>query len=443
MRSILALLVLTLLSAGCFSKVEEISYDSARSGLPELPAVEVAPDDWPWWRGPNRNGHARGAMPPLDWSEQEKVLWSVDVPGRGHASPILWGERVFVATADRAAQTQSLVAYERATGDQLWNTVVHSGDLPPIHSKNSHASATPACDGERVFTVFAQNGAVRVTALDLEGEILWQTEAGPFGARHGYGSSPCIYRSTVIVAGENEGASFLAALHRETGDIVWRVSRQRGGSYGTPIVLDVAGREQLLISGKEQVSSYDPETGALLWYCDGPAEVTANTCAAAGDYVIASGGYGGQAVMCIKADGRGDVTSSHIVWEHKKKAYVPSPLIVGEHVFVVHDDGIATCFDLDSGDEVWQKRLGGSFSSSPVVIDDAIVAANERGTAYVFQAAGKYKSLGKNSVGGDRILSTPTICGGRIYLRTESALFCIGETENETAAPSSKTAGSP
>jgi len=437
MRSVCWILPLLMSIAACSRPVQEVSYDPSADSFPELEPVKVDSGDWPWWRGTARNAHAQSEKAPTSWlqTKGENVVWAVDVPGRGHASPVLWGERVFVASADEAAGKQMLLCYDRRSGERQWEVVLHEGGLPSIHRKNSHASSTPACDGKRVFTVFANRGGVQVSAVDLEGSILWQKQAGPFRAQHGYGSSPVIYGSTVIVNGDNSGGSFLAALHRESGEIVWRTKRPGGGSYATPIVLEAAGRDQLLMSGQHRVAAFDPQTGERIWHCRGPAEVTANTMSASGDYVIASGGYGGQAVMCIRADGEGEVSDSHIVWEYGNKAYVPSPLVAEGLVFVVRDNGTAVCLEVESGDVLWQERLGGDFSASPILVGDVIYATNENGMTFMFKADREFELIGKNGLGNHRVFASPVVCNGRLYLRSEQRLFCFeSKTDAKPAA---------
>jgi outer membrane protein assembly factor BamB len=328
---------------GCsrVAPVEEIrSLPAATEAETEL-AVDLQ-SDWPWWRGPSHDGHSLSSELPTSWSADENVVWSVAVPGRGHSSPCVVGNRIFLSTADDDAQQQMILCYDRETGQQLWTVTAHEGNFMKQHAKNSQASATPACDGKQVFALFLNAGGLWATATDLNGQILWQTEAGPFGAEHGYGSSPTIYKSLLIVQGDNLTGSFIAALDRQTGKIVWRTARGttgRHGSYATPVIANLAGRDQLLVTGMKETSSYDPASGELLWTCDGPAEVTANTVAWGDDLVFACGGYPEKQLMAIRADGSGNVTDSHVAWQARKgSAYVPSPVFHAGKLFVVSDD---------------------------------------------------------------------------------------------------------
>lgn len=430
MRNLLTIFACPLILAGCCASgpdVEEISLTKTQA-IADAPVVKVAAGDWPWWRGPTRNNVATGEAPPITFSLAENVLWKVAVPGRGHASPVLCGERIFLATADDAAGTQSLVCLDRADGATRWNTEIHRGSLPYMHSKNSHASPTPACDGERVFTCFAVNDAVWLSAVALDGTILWQQKVGPFSSKHGYGASPVIYKSAVIVAADHQGAGYIAALDRVTGEILWRKARLRGASFATPVVAHLAGRDQLLLSGQYRVVSYDPATGEEIWWCSGSADSTANTVAANDTHVFASGGYHQKGILCIRAEGQGDVTNTHIDWEITgMKVYVPSPLVAGEMLVAARDDGIVIGADVASGEIYWKKRLkrGVGISASPTMIGDVVYLPNEAGEVFVFRPTKEFEHLATNEM-HEPIFASPVIADGKIYLRTLSKLYCVG-----------------
>jgi outer membrane protein assembly factor BamB len=415
-------------SARAVTAVEEVRGDARR--LEQLPPIRVSANDWPWWRGPNLDGIAQPQDVPLEFSSTKNVIWSIDVPGRGHASPTLWGGRIFLATADDEKQEQYLLAYDRATGEERWKTLCHRGGfMKKSHRQNSHASATPACDGERVFMPFIHDGGLWVTATDQDGTILWQTRVEDYDAIYGFGSSPAIYGSLVIVAGDNDQTgAFMAALHRKSGKIVWRVERPKIDTYGTPIAPKVAGRDQLLIGGCGYLMSYEPSTGEIIWKCEGPTtETTANTVVFNHTHVFVSGGYPKPYIlMSVRADGSGDVTKTHREWMvSRQMPYVPSPLLHDGLLYIADDWGIGSCLDAQTGKFVWTKRLGGDFTSSPVLCGDRIYVANEAGIVYVYKTGRTFEMLAQNDM-GDGIMATPTIAGGKIYLRTLSRLYCIG-----------------
>ncbi len=407
------------------AKVEELRTPRAAS-VAASPDIEAAENDWPWWRGPTFNNHARGAAPPTRWSPDENIAWQVAVPGRGHASPIVVGERVFVATADDAAQTQSLLALARDDGALLWNKQIHAGRFPTSHEKGSHASCTPASDGERVFTVFAVDDGIWLSAVDLQGELLWQRKIGGFLSRHGYGASPVLYKSLVIAAADGVGQGYIVALDRRSGEVVWSTLRLREASFATPIVAHVAGRDQLLLSGQDRIVSYNPATGETLWWCAGSASSTANTCVWNDEHVFVSGGWDQTGVLCIRADGAGDVTATHIVWSDRSKMYVPSAAIVGDTLLTMRDEGIAVGFDIATGQRRWAKRLPGGMgvSASPTIFGELAYLPNEDGTTFVFRVGEKFKLIAANELGNGGFASV-VIADGRIYLRSLDTLYCI------------------
>lgn len=408
---------------GCGSPpVEEITANpNATSAAP--PLASVAQEDWPWWRGPTLDGHAAGPVSPLEWSSTKNVIWSSPIPGRGHATPTIWQNQIFVATADKAAETMSLICYSREDGRELWNREIHKGGFMHIHDKNSHASSTPACDGKFVYCTFMVQGGIWVTAVDLEGIIAWQSKVSGFGSKHGYGSSPLLHDTRVIVPGDNHSGGFLAAVDRASGDVVWRVARKNTSSFASPVIAKIGGKEQILLSGQDEIVSYEPKSGEVLWKTKGPASTTANTMVWNQDLVFASGGYPQRSIMAVKADGSGTV-----VWEQRNKVYVPSMLLIKNHLLAIQDDGIARCFKADSGDEIWSKRLGGNFSASPTVVGDYVMVPSESGTMYVFKPLPKFELVSENSLDSAGFAS-PVICNGRLYLRTDRKLYCIGNTE--------------
>lgn len=398
----------------------------------DLPPVEPGPDDWPWWRGPTLDNKApQPQNPPVRWSKTENVLWKTAVPGRGHGSPTVWGDRVFLATADERAQVQYLLAYDRSTGQRLWQTEIHRGGFMWRNPKNSHASATPACDGRRVYIPFMVQGGIWLTAVDLQGTIVWQTKVGPFTSEHGYGASPVLYKSLLIVAGDNPGSGFLAAVHRQTGEIAWRIRRTNMGTFSSPTVGHVSGRDQLLVSGADKVSSYDPNTGKLLWYCDGPTRVTAATIAFSNELIYATGGHPAKVMLCLRADGSDDVTDTRVAWRIERDAsYVPSPLLHEGLLYMVNDGGLLMCFEAETGRQLWREQLDGQFSASPVLAGGNIYVPNEDGLMYVFKPGRDFQLVATNDL-GDGGFASPVICGDRIYLRTLRFLYCLGNVEKD------------
>jgi len=396
----------------------------------DLAPVRPGADDWSWWRGPNLDNVASTPQdPPVRWSETENVIWKVEVPGRGHGSPCLWGDRIFLPTADDENEVQYVLCYARSSGNKLWHTQVHRGGFMRSHRKGSHASSTPACDGQHVFMPFMVQGGIWLTALKLDGTIEWQKKLGDFKSMHGFAASPLVHKSLVIILADSVEGSFIAAVHRRTGEVVWKIGRPdyKLGSYASPTVGHVAGRDQLLTHGPYKVYGYDPTTGDLLWTCDGPSESTSNTMAFDRRLVYSSGGYPKKSLLSIRADGRGDVTETHVVWTKKNKtAYVTSMLLADGLLTMVEDGGEATCFEAATGAVIWQTELEGDFSSSPVLAGRHVYVVNEAGVAYVFKAGREFELVAQNDL-ADGGFATPVVCGGRIYLRSLHHLYCLGD----------------
>jgi outer membrane protein assembly factor BamB len=398
-----------------------------------LTPIKFEQTDWPWWRGPERNGHAApDQTPPLSWDESKNVAWKTPIPGRGHGSPTVVGNRVFLATAEEATQIQSVLCFDRANGTQIWKTELHQGGFPEKSNKKATmASSSVACDGERVFINFLHDGAVYTTALNLDGQQQWQTKITDYVLHQGYGSSPMPYGSMVIVSADNKAGGKVVALDRQSGKIIWEQTRPKTPNYPSPIILKAGGREQLFLTGCNLVSSFDPRTGEKLWEHDGATTECVTSTVTDGNVIITSGGYPKNHMSAIKADG----SQKEPVWENKSRVYVPSMLIRDGYLYGVLDAGIAACWKVDTGEEVWKERLGGTFTSSPVLVGENIFVTNESGTTHIFKASPKgFELVGENKL-GDEAMATPVLCGNRIYTRVahqdgdtrQEMLYCLGK----------------
>ena len=391
-------------------------------------AVDAA--DWPWWRGPQRNGVANPDQdPPTEWSATQNVAWKSPIPGRGHSSPTVVGARVYLATADEQQGSQSVLCYDRSSGKQLWQAEVHRGGLMRKNEKSTAASGTVACDGECVFVNFANGGAVHVTAIDLDGRQRWQTKIGDYIIHQGYGASPAVYQSLVIAAADSHAGGVIAALDRKTGAIVWKRDRPKEPNYTSPIILNVAGRDQLFLTGCNLFSSFDPLDGKTIWEVKGATTECVTSTVTDGERVFCSGGYPKNHLAAVIAD------SGQIAWETKDRVYVPSLLARDGHLFGVLDAGVAACWKSDTGKELWKKRLGGEFSASPVLVGDTIYATSETGETFVYRAdPAKFEQIGVNKL-GDQAMASTTICGSRIYMRVveqvdgqrQEMLYCLAK----------------
>jgi outer membrane protein assembly factor BamB len=395
--------------------------------------LSVDAADWPWWRGPNRNGIADSDQaPPTEWSASKNIAWKVAVPGRGYSSPTVVGGHVYLATADEEKETQSVLCYERETGKQLWQRVVHQGGLMRKNEKSTAASSTVACDGENLFINFANSDAVYVTALNLKGDQLWQTKICDYTIHQGYGASPAVYQSLVIASADSHAGGAIAALDRKTGEVVWIRDRPKKPNYTSPIILNAAGRDQLLLTGCDLISSFDPLSGQTIWEVEGATTECVTSTVTDGKRVFSSGGYPKNHLAAVLADGSGE-----IAWETNDRVYVPSLIAFDGYLFGVLDAGVAVCWKSDTGKEQWKKRLGGEFSASPVLVGDTIYATNESGETFVYRAdPAKYEQIAVNKL-GDYVMASSTICGSQIYMRvveqvdgrSQEMLYCLAKQQ--------------
>ena len=399
----------------------------------EAQVLKADAGDWPWWRGPGLNGVAEaGQQPPVQWSETKNVRWKVSVPGRGHSSPTVVGDRILLSTSDEKTQTQSILCYDRQKGNLLWKRDVNQGGYPDmIHPKNSHASSTIAVHENRLYCSVFHHDGIHVVALDMNGEPIWKREAGKFTPqkyKNGYAASPLLYGPNVIVAGDFDGKAFLVALDRASGQEAWRIDRPSRINYSSPVVARVAGRDQLLLSGGDIVAAYDPGNGKQLWKTAATTMATAGTMVWDGDLVFASGGFPKAETVCIRADG-----SEKIVWRNNQMCYAQSMLAVDGHVYAVNDTGIALCWNAKTGKELWRERLRGPVSASPILCDGKIFISNELGTTWVYRASPeRFELIAKNQLGSEAF-ATPAFCGSRIYARVahakdgkrQESLYCL------------------
>jgi outer membrane protein assembly factor BamB len=394
--------------------------------------LTVSADDWPWWRGPTRNGIANpDPLPPLHWSDSEHVVWKTPIPGKGHGSPIVVGNHVYLQTAESEPQSQSLLCLDRKTGNVLWKAKVHEGgQVEKQNAKSTSANNTPACDGQRVFVNFINRDAVYTTALDLRGKPIWQQKITDYVVHQGFSTSPALYQDLVIVSADNTGGGALAALDRKSGEFQWRIPRPSTPNYTSPIILHVAGRDQLLFIGCDRVTSLDPLSGKPFWEMPGATTECVTSTITDGMLIYTSGGYPKNHIAAVRADG-----SKEIAWEQATRVYVPSMVLKDGYLYAALDAGIVQCLKADTGHEEWKQRVGGTFSSSLVLAGDRIYATDESGRTLIFAADPKrYQLLAENQL-GQSVFATPAICGGRIYHRIatdvggqrQEFVYCLGE----------------
>lgn len=407
-------------------------------GIAVLLASVAGGADWTRFRGPNGSGVSDEKGVPTTWSATENVVWKTELPGAGASSPITVGDRVFVTCfremKDDTAKTieRILVCVDRRDGRQMWYRTVQAKPNEDRYTgflqSHGFASSTPTTDGERVYVLFGKSGVV---AYDLEGQQLWQTDVGSGSAMMGWGSgtSPIVYKNMVIVTASAESKS-LIALDGKTGKEVWKTPADGfAGSWTTPVLVDVDGQQELVISVPYELWGFNPDTGELLWFCEGILEGAICPSVVAKDGIVyAIGGRGGGAVA-VKAGGRDDVNKTHIVWRKSVGSYVTSPVIVGEHLYWVHDNGIAVCMALKTGETVYRQRLDGArqLYASVTAADGKLYAVTRENGTFVLAAKPEFEKLAHNKLDdAGTCNASPTVSRGQLLLRSDRFLYCLG-----------------
>lgn len=400
--------------------------------------VTLAAQDWPQFRGPTGDGLSTATGIPTEWSATDNVAWKTPIPGQGWSSPVVAADRIYLTTAVGDASSDESVslralAVDAATGRILWDVEVFH---PPAdtarkaHTKNTLASATPIVDGDRLFVHFGHMGTA---ALDLDGNIIWRQESVTYEPVHGNGGSPALVDDLIVFSCDAASEPFIVALDRASGDVRWRTPRKTTArntfSFSTPTVINTGGAKQIISPASGFIGAYDPKTGGEIWrvtYGEGYSVVPRPVFA--GDQLFVCSGFNDPSVLAIDPNNAaGDATDQHVVWRHKSGApLTPSPLVLGDELYLVSDKGIANCLDRRSGDVHWTKRLGGDFSASPVAAEGRIYFQNEDGTVYVVRAAKTYELLATNDL-EERALASPAVTSGALIFRTASHLWRITE----------------
>lgn len=408
---------------------------------PKAPTVEMVEVDgpgsqwWPRWRGPSGQGFVQGSGYPDTWSPTENVLWKTPVPGRGNSSPVVWGDRIFMTTAYDDGARRSILCYRRSDGQKLWETFAPNAKPESAHPKNTRASSTPVTDGERVYAYFGNHGLLAVTT---EGKTVWHHKLGPFDAFHGTASSPLLYEDKVIVVQDHSGESFVAAFDPATGKEIWRTPRDARVGWNTPVAIRVGDRDEILVSGQQKVIAYDPSTGEEIWQVEGNTFEAIPTPVVGDGLIFASSGRGGP-TLAIRPGGRGNVTDTHVAWKAPKGSpFVPSPIVYRGQLYMVNDmAAVATSYEAETGEVLWQGRLGQArregFSASPVALDGKVFFTNDDGETFVLKAGPEFELLHVNRL-GEKTLASPALVEGRWYFRTEDHLVAIGQPSAESSA---------
>jgi outer membrane protein assembly factor BamB len=385
--------------------------------------------NWPGWRGPNGDGTSLETNIPTNWDSITNVVWKIPVPGAGYSSPIIWKEKLFMTTALPETQEKVLLCYDCKNGNLLWKKTVLKTTFENKHANNSFASGTPSTDGIRVYVSFLDGKDIVVAAYDFAGKQVWLQRPGTFLSPHGYSCSPVLFEDKVIINGDSQGESFVAALNRTDGRIIWKIPHNNPAhSFSTPIFRKMNGKMQMIFCGNKEIASYNPDDGSKYWFVSGPSE---DFCSSPvynekNGLVLVSSAWPQRILLAIKPDGNGDVSQSHVVWKTSEGAYyVPSPVCTDNYLFTTMTNGRVHCIDIASGKTIWTENMGMQYPSA-VLVNGLVYMPNDEGVITVIKPGPGFEYIAKNSI-GERMNASPAISNGRIYLRGYKHLFCISK----------------
>lgn len=400
-------------------------------------------ENWPQFRGPGSQGISSETGLPIEWSATENISWKTTLPGPGHSSPIVWGDRIFLTVFEPTTMSRIrsvlpipyspdgklwVLCLDRRNGKILWQKEVSVKTIEQAHGTNSPASPTPVTDGMYVYVYF---GSFGLLCYDFAGKVIWRHPLGPFPNEWGSASSPILYGNLLILNCDTDADDFLLALDKKTGKQVWKVPRTPSArAWPTPMNWDTGNSTEIVVSRSRQVMAYDPKDGKWLWTVEGTTLwVTPTPVAAHGLLFVASDGPGGEIFMAIRPGGRGNITNSHVAWRYERGApYASSVVVVGDYLYGVKNGGLVTCLLAKTGQLIYQQRLpaGGSYYASPIASEGKIYTLSERGETCVFEAGPAFKLLATNNL-GERCMASPAVSRGQIFVRSDKTLFCIGQ----------------
>jgi len=431
----------------------------------------VKGQNWPQFRGPGATGVVEGRPAPVNWDPAKSVntLWKTEIPGLGHSSPVVWGNKVFVTTAvttgakdetryglygdvapvkDDPKHVWKVFALDKLTGKVLWEQVAYEG-LPKVkrHPKSTHADSTPVTDGKYVVAMFGSHG---LYAYNLNGKLLWKQDVGLLDAgwfydpdyQWEYGSSPIIYKNLVIIQADLQKDSFIAAYNLKDGKLAWKTKREEISSWGTPTIYEGKTRTELIANGSKAIRGYDPLTGKELWRLGPNSEITTPTPFVARELIFVTSGYTPiQPIYAIRPGATGDISlkagelsNSFIAWSKQRGGpYMPTPIVYGDQLYTCSNQGVLTAYNADTGERLYQERVGkgGGFTSSPVASDGKIYLLSEDGDSFVVKTGPKFELLSTNPV-GEVMMASPAISDGLLIVRGLKHVFAFGAAANTT-----------
>lgn len=388
-------------------------------------------DRWLQFRGTIGDGVTQVVELPTSWSATENIGWRCELPGEGWSSPVVQDDRIYLTAAIELGSGErelALLVVDAKSGQQVSRTKIFTEPAasPKIHGKNSHASPTPILAGDRLFLHFGHQGTA---CVKLNGEIVWSNDKLSYPPVHGNGGSPVLVGKALIFSQDGAEQAKVVALNADTGDSLWETTREvdasKKFSFCTPLVLERAGKSQVILPGSNVVQALDAATGKEIWRVryDGYS-VIPRPIVSAGLIMVCTG-YNRPSLLAIKPDGQGDVTDSHIAWQVQTNVpHTPSLSTLDGLLFMVSDNGIASCLSAQTGEEIWKERIGGNFSASPLLSGDKLYLLSEEGDTTIVRASRKFEKLAKNAL-GDRTLASMAVIDNDLLIRSKSALWRI------------------
>ena len=396
------------------------------------PAALAAGEHWPQFRGPTGQGHSDATSPPVEWSESQGVAWQAEIPGEGHSSPVIWGDQVWLTTATDEGRSLRAVCVDKHAGKVVHDVeLFRVGQLEPKNELNSYASPTPVIEAGRVYVSFGTYGNA---CLDTAtGKVVWKHADLKVDHQEGPGSSPILHGDFYIVNCDGRDVQYVAALHKATGKLAWRAnrtadygdrSRDLKKAFSVPLPVEVGGREQLVSVGAFRVAAYDPADGKEIWHCDVPGFSNVPRPVYGQGLLFVSTGYMQPELWAIRPEGTGDLAGK-VVWKASQGMPAkPSVLLVDDLLYAVSDNGILRCLEAATGKPVWQERLDGTFSASPIYAGGLIFFPGENGVVYVVKPGRAFDLVAENELPG-RLMASPAVSGNALFLRTETHLYRI------------------
>jgi outer membrane protein assembly factor BamB len=425
----------------------------------------AGPPDWPAWRGPSSNGISTLKNIPVAWSAANNIAWKTPVPGRGHSSPVVWGDRLFLTTdiegevlpdakpvkhrlegqdfvhpdsvGSNHRHTLKVLCFDGATGKQLWERTAFDGAVfDDIHKFNTYASPTPVTDGKYVYAYFESQGLYK---YDVDGTLLWKMSLGGIATLGvGTGVSPVLFEDKILIlADQDEGeGSFLAAVSTRDGKIVWKTKRKAALTWTTPVVVEAGKRTELIVVATEHVIAYDPRTGVEIWRAEGLDSNSVHTPVFGHGMVYVTGGYPKKRTLAIRLDP--EAGADRVAWKYEKgTGYIPSPILYGDYLYILTDSGLLTCLDAQTGEPKYEgKRFPtpSKFTSAPVGFDGKLMITSNDGDTYVLKAGPVYELLGTNSL-DEPVFASLAIAGDSVYIRSSKNLYRVRQAPPARVTP--------